>query len=249
MLTEVSLLAAFVAGVLSFSSPCILPIIPLYLTHMAGVTAGDGAAVARRVVVRNAMAFVLGFGLIFVAFGAALGAVGVLAGGLDVLTANRSWIVQVGGLLLIALGLYQTSLIRLPMLERERRLAFVPQSSGTVGSSFLIGITFGAGWSPCVGPILGAILTMAAGQGSISQATLLLAVYAAGLAIPFLALALGLGSATGLRNRLGRHMAMLKTVSGAVMIGVGTIMVLGFYEQIFVEIVRNAPWTPWEPAL
>lgn len=125
MLTGVFLLAAFVAGVLSFSSPCILPIIPLYLTHMAGVTAGDGAAV-RRVVVRNAMAFVLGFGLIFVAFGAALGAVGVLAGGLDVLTANRSWIVQVGGLLLIALGLYQTSLIRLPMLERERRLAFVP---------------------------------------------------------------------------------------------------------------------------
>lgn len=247
MVNDVSILAAFIAGVVSFTSPCILPIIPIYLTHMAGVSANSDSLAARGVVLRNALAFVAGFGLIFVAFGAALGAVGVLAGSLDLLTTNRSWIVQLGGVILIALGLYQTGLLRIHLLDRERRLSFVPQESGTVSSSFLIGITFGAGWSPCVGPILGVILTMAAGQGSIARATGLLAVYTAGLAIPFLVLALGLGSATGLRQKLDRHSVMLKTVTGAVMIGVGTIMVLGLYEQLFVEIVRNAPWRPWEP--
>ena len=90
---------------------------------------------------------------------------------------------------------------------------------------------------------------MAAGQGSIERATLLLALYALGLAIPFLALALGLGSATGLRNRMSHHSSLIKTLTGAVMIGMGAIMVIGLYEQIFIEIVRNAPWTPFEPSV
>lgn len=246
---EISLLAAFVAGVFSFTSPCILPIIPLYLAHIAGVSAESAVKAGRRVIARNALAFVAGFGVIFVVFGAALGAVGVAAGGLDFVATHRDWIIRGGGLLLIGLGLYQVDLIRIPLLDRERRVSLNPGAPGTVGSSFLIGVTFGAGWSPCVGPILGAILTLAASQGSIERATLLLAVYASGLAIPFLALALGLGSATGFRNRMSRHSAVIKTVTGAVMIGLGAIMVIGLYEQLFIEIVRNAPWTPFEPSV
>lgn len=245
---EVSFLAAFVAGVLSISSPCILPLIPIYLAHIAGVTTGDGAA-SRPLVMRNAFAFVLGFGLVFVAFGATLGAVGAFAGGLDFLSANRSWLVKFGGLLLIVLGLYQTGLIRMPALDRERRLSLSAGSPGTTSSSFLVGVTFAAGWSPCVGPILGAIMTMAAGQGSIERASFLLTGYALGLAIPFLAMALGLGSASGLMRRITGRMETIRAVSGAVMLGVGAIMILGLYEQLFVEIVRIAPWTPWEPTL
>lgn len=245
---EVSFLAAFVAGILSISSPCILPLIPIYLAHIAGVTTGDGAA-SRPLVMRNAAAFVLGFGLVFIAFGAALGAVGAAAGGLDFLSANRSWLVRFGGVLLIILGLYQTGLIRMSLLDRERRLSLSTGAPGTTSSSFLVGVTFAAGWSPCVGPILGAILTMAAGQGSIERASYLLTGYALGMAIPFLAMALGLGSASGLMRRITGRMETIRAVSGAVMLGVGAIMLLGLYEQLFVEIVRIAPWTPWEPTL
>lgn len=155
----------------------------------------EGGPPARGAVIRNACAFVLGFSLVFVAFGAALGAAGSFAGGLDFLALNRVWLVRFGGLLLILLGLYQTGLIRLPMLNRERRLSLSAGSPGTVTSSLLIGVTFGAGWSPCVGPILGAILTMAAGQASVERASLLLTVYALGLGIPFLVTAVAFGSA------------------------------------------------------
>lgn len=246
---DISLLAAFVAGVFSVTSPCILPIIPLYLAHIAGVGVGSGRSAGRLLLVRNALAFVSGFGLIFVLFGAALGAAGAAAGGLDVLATHRDWIIRGGGVLLIGLGLYQADLIRVPFLDRERRLAINAASPGTLGSSFVVGITFGAGWSPCVGPILGAILTLAASQGSVERATLLLAVYATGLAVPFLALAFGFGSVAGLRSHMLRHTVLIKTLSGALMIGTGLIMVLGLYEQLFVQIVRNAPWTPFEPGL
>lgn len=245
---EVSFLAAFVAGILSISSPCILPLIPIYLAHIAGVTTGDGGA-SRPLVMRNALAFVLGFGLVFVAFGAALGAVGAFAGGLEFLSLNRWWLVRFGGVLLIVLGLYQTGLIRMPVLDRERRLSLTGGTPGTTSSSFLVGVTFAAGWSPCVGPILGAIMTMAAGQGSIERAAFLLTSYALGMAIPFLSMALGLGSAPGVLRRITGHMDTIRTASGAVMVAVGAIMILGLYEQLFVEIVRIAPWTPWEPTL
>src|SRR5690606_23790052 len=120
---------------------------------------------------------------------------------------------------------------------------------GTVTSSFIIGVTFGAGWSPCVGPILGAILTMAAGQGSIAEATSLLTVYSLGLAVPFMLAALAFGTAPAIIRKLNSRLGMVTTVTGAIMIGVGMIMVLGVYEQIFTEIIRNAPWQPYEPSI
>jgi cytochrome c-type biogenesis protein len=120
---------------------------------------------------------------------------------------------------------------------------------GEVTSSFLIGVTFGAGWSPCVGPILGAILTLAAGQGSIGHATLLLSVYSVGLGIPFLAVAMAFSTAPGMLRRLNNRLRMVTTVSGAVMLAVGVIMILGIYQRLFTEIIRVAPWAPWEPTL
>src|SRR5689334_14313944 len=179
MTGNVSIVAAFVAGVLSITSPCVLPLIPLYLGHIAGVSV-NGATIDRQRVFRNAIAYVIGFSCVFVAMGIALGAAGSLVSTADVVAGNRFWLVRIGGVLLMLLGLQQIGLITLPVIGRERRVQSFTESTGSVGSSFLIGATFGAGWSPCVGPILGGILTMAAGQGDTVRATWLLVAYSAG---------------------------------------------------------------------
>lgn len=249
MITNVSLLTAFVAGMFSISSPCVLPLVPIYLAHMAGITTGDGRAVNRATLMRNAFAYVAGFSLVFVTLGIAVGAAGSLATAVDVVPQNRDWLVRIGGLLLIGLGLYQTGLIRLPWFDRERRFSLSPGTPGSVSSSFVIGVGFGAGWSPCIGPILGAILTLAAGQGSIERAALLLTFYTVGLGVPFLLVAAAFGSIQPVLRRINAHLHTITVVSGAIMLGVGVIMVLGMYEQMFIEIIRNAPWSPWEPTL
>lgn len=249
MITEVSLLAAFIAGILSISSPCILPLLPIYLAHIAGVSSGDAADASRSKVLRNAVAFTAGFSLIFIGFGLALGAVGSMASGLDLLTQNRVWIVRFGGVLLVFLGLYQLGAFKLSFLDRTHRLTLSSGSPGSITSSFLIGVTFGAGWSPCVGPILGGILTIAAGQGSIERAGILLTAYTLGLAIPFITAAYAVGSRPALLRRINGNYGWISTVSGAVMLGVGMIMLLGIYQRLFVEIIRVTPWTPWEPTI
>lgn len=248
MIAEVTFVAAFVAGVLSISSPCVLPLVPLYLTHLAGVSAGESGEVARRRVLANAVAYVLGFSLVFVLLGVALGAAGSLAATASVVAAQRFWLVRLGGALLVLLGLYQIGLVRLPFLDRERRMTLTPGPSGRLTSSFLVGVTFGAGWSPCVGPILGAILTMAAGQGSVERAAALLSVYSMGLAVPFL-VAATFGLTPGVLRRVNRRLPVVSGVSGGVMLAVGGLMLLGLYQQFFARLVALSPWTPWEPSL
>ncbi|MGH2557806.1 MAG: cytochrome c biogenesis CcdA family protein [Thermomicrobiales bacterium] len=249
MTPDVTIIAAFVAGVLSISSPCVLPLVPLYLTHLAGVSIGDSGPRARGRMLVNAGAYVLGFSVVFIALGVALGAAGSLVSTASVVSGNRFWLIRLGGAMLILLGLHQIGLISLPFLNRERRLAVDGPPTGHLGSSFLIGVTFGAGWSPCVGPILGAILTMAAGQGDVNRAAVLLTVYSLGLSVPFLAAALAFGSSPGIIRRLNGRLQAVTSMSGVVMLAVGMIMVLGIYQQFFTELVRIAPWTPWEPEL
>jgi cytochrome c-type biogenesis protein len=249
MNVEVSLLAAFAAGLLSISSPCVLPLVPIYLAHLAGVGGGYADAAARRRIVANAAASVAGFSLVFVSLGVALGAAGVLVETGSLVAGNRFWIVRLGGALLVLLGLHQLGIIRLPFLDRERRFATDRLPVGQVGSSFVVGVTFGAGWSPCVGPILGAILTMAAGQGSIERAGLLLVAYSLGLAVPFMAAAVAYGSSTTVIRSLNRQLAMVSSVSGGVMVALGAIMLLGLYQQFFARLVALSPWMPLEPSL
>jgi cytochrome c-type biogenesis protein len=249
MTTNVSLLASFAAGILSISSPCVLPLLPIYLTHIAGLSVGQSQQTARPVVMRNAFAYVAGFSLVFIAFGAAFGAAGAFAGSLDFFSTNREWLVRIGGVLLVALGLHQIGIFRIPFLYRSAHISLDGGRPGTVGSSFIIGVGFGAGWSPCMGPILGAILTMAAGQGDINRAVVLLTFYAVGLAIPFLLAAMAIGSLPQVLGRINKHLHLVTAASGAVMLGMGMIMLLGIYESLFTEIIRVAPWTPWEPEL
>lgn len=249
MTADVSFLAAFVAGLFSIASPCCLPLVPIYLAHIAGAAVGETSSRSKVVVLTNAAAYVLGFSAVFVLLGAALGAAGAAASGLDLLQSNRGLLVRIGGLFVILLGLHQIGIISIPFMNRERRLDLGRNRQGELTSSFLVGVTFGAGWSPCVGPILGAILTLAAGQGSIEQATFLLALYSLGLGIPFMAVAVAFGSSPGLLKKLNGKLHMVTTVSGAVMLGVGIIMILGIYQRLFTEIIRVAPWSPWEPRL
>jgi cytochrome c-type biogenesis protein len=249
MTPDVSVIAAFVAGILSISSPCVLPLVPLYLAHLAGVSIGETGPQARGRVLLNAAAYVLGFSLVFILLGIALGAAGTLVSTASIVSGNRFWLVRLGGALLIMLGLHQIGVIRIPLLDRERRVTAGNLPTGRVSSSFLIGVTFGAGWSPCVGPILGAILTMASSQGDINHAAMLLTVYSAGLSIPFLTAAVAFSSAPGMIRRLNQRLHTVTSMSGAVMLAVGVIMVLGIYQQLFARIVQIAPWTPWEPTI
>ena len=146
------------------------------------------------------------------------------------------------------IGLRQLGLIQIPFMDRTRRL---DTGAGTAGipSSFVIGLAFGAGWSPCVGPILGIILTMGAATGDVGRSALLLVLYSAGLGIPFLLVAGALGSSRSILRAINRRMGVIMAASGAILIGVGAIMLLGIYQQLFVEIVRVAPWLPWEPSV
>lgn len=249
MYADVSFLAAFAAGLLSIASPCVLPLIPIYLAHLAGVGGTPLGLAAKPRIIGNAAAYVAGFSVVFILLGVALGAAGMLVDTGSLVAGNRFWLGRLGGALIVVLGLQQLGIIHLPLLERDHRLPTKRLRVGQIGSSFIVGATFGAGWSPCVGPILGAILTMAAGQGSIERAAALLVAYSLGLAVPFMAAAIAYGSSPSIIRSLSRRLSMVSTISGGVMVAVGAIMILGLYQQFFARLVALAPWTPLEPSL
>src|SRR4051794_19226274 len=248
MTPDVSVLAAFVAGTLSITSPCVLPLIPLYLAHLAGAAEPGSTHASRQRLLTNAMAYVLGFSLVFVMVGVAFGAAGSLVSAGSKVSSHRDLLVRAGGVLIVILGLHQIGVIRIPFLQRERRLALGFPEGGRALSSFLVGVTFAAGWSPCAGPILGAILTMAAGEASVSRAAFLLAIYSAGLALPFLAFAV-FGGTSAILRAIGPRLETISSVSGGIMIAMGLLMLVGLYQQFFTRLVAASPWSPWEPRI
>jgi cytochrome c-type biogenesis protein len=251
----IGLLVAFLGGVVSFASPCCLPLVPAYLGYMVGAT---GAADRRRSLFHG-LAFVAGFTLVFVAFWASIGAIGYA------LADNAKYMRQLGGAVLIVFGLQVAGVINLRALWRDTRP--LPAFGGAMGSgggvmtsgamagggtmtlgggpgagmgirvpgygrSLLFGVVFAAGWSPCIGPILGGIIGLASTTGSVAQGTVLLLAYAAGLAVPFLAVAMG---ATWVARRLGwvgRHHRAVSLVSGAMLVGLGVLMVTNLLARL-----------------
>jgi cytochrome c-type biogenesis protein len=238
-LENVSYTAAFIAGLLSITSPCILPVIPLYIAYLIGTT--DRESVSRRFLMLNALGFVIGFSLIFVLVGTAFGFLGTA------LAERKTLLVQIGGLLLVIFGLQQIGVISLPFMRRAPRVDSVDGNVSVVRSG-VVGMTFAAGWTPCAGPILGAILTLALSQGDTGKATSLLSIYSLGLAIPFLLIAL-IGTSSALLQGVARRSGSITSLSGAVMLAVGVIMILGIYQNAFARIVSLAPWAPIEPSL
>jgi cytochrome c-type biogenesis protein len=207
---------AFGAGLLSFISPCVLPLIPSYLTFITGV-GFDDLARERRAALVHAVLFVLGFTLIFVALGASATVLGRL------LLAYRIWITRAGGALVVLFGLYLIGAVRVGAFDRERRVHLASKPVGYLGSVF-VGIAFGAGWTPCLGPILGAILTYTAATADLSRGLPLLLAYSLGLALPFLAAAFAVERFLATVTRLRPHLARVSQVSGVLLIVVGVLM-------------------------
>lgn len=244
---NITITLAFAAGFLSFISPCVLPLVPVYLGYLTGSTVGsDDDSVNRRVVFGHALMFIVGFTLVFVVvFGAPFGLLGTFLRG-----TFSSILVKVGGAFLILFGLHMGGVFRylankigepvstlnykLDMLILpERRMQADVGQSPSYSRSVFVGMTFAAGWTPCIGPLLGAILTIAASGQDFGQAILMLFVYSMGLAIPFLLTALLLTSATGFLRQLNRHAHVIEVVSAIFLVVVGVLLVTDQFTALF----------------
>jgi cytochrome c-type biogenesis protein len=221
---NLSLLGAFVAGLLSFLSPCVLPLTPVYVAQLVGPAVwesqqldGDARARLRVVTLLHAAAFVLGFSLIFIALGATASLLG------SVLSAHAVLLRQLGGVVLILFGLHVAGILRLPILDREVRSSLRPRAVGYPGS-FLVGLVFALGWTPCVGPILAGVLALAMQSQTLHSGVLFLAVYSLGLGIPFLALGLAFDRVAPALKRLTPHLRLVELVTGLLLVLMGVVI-------------------------
>ncbi len=247
----ISIFLAFAAGTLSVASPCVLPLIPAYLGYLTGAAidspqtatataaaaaGGGGATTALGGNPRDrqagqpspflhAVAFVSGFSLVLIAFGASIGLLGFFLGGNEFfIRDHQDTILKVAGGTLIVLGLHLSGVITIPFLDQERRLNVKTGDRVGYTRSFVVGSSFSAGWSPCIGPTLGLILGLAAASASVWHGMILLAVYSAGLAVPFLAMGLAFNSVRPVFNWLKRYMGIINYASGALLIVVGILI-------------------------
>lgn len=229
--THVSLGLAFLAGILSLISPCVLALVPVYLAYISGVTAGEaGAAGERRApVLLHALLFVSGFTLLFVLFGASASLLGQL------LLINQRLIGQVAGVVVAAFGLHTLGLLRIPWLDRQVKWTY-KGGSGRPHHSFFIGMAFAAGWTPCVGPILGAILALASVGDTLWDGVGLLFAYALGMGLPFLAIAATVDRSRRLIQAIGRRHRLVETASGILLIIIGIML----YTDTFSFLARYA---------
>ncbi|MGZ2258057.1 cytochrome c biogenesis CcdA family protein [Roseobacter sp. A03A-229] len=231
-----AMMVALLAGVISFLSPCVLPIVPPYLAYMSGVSIGDmtGEVAARRRAVISALFFVLGLSTVFLILGFTASAFGAF------FLQNQVLFAQIAGLVVIVFGLHFLGLFRIPFLDQEARLDAGDQGGSSFGA-YILGLAFAFGWTPCIGPQLGAILSLAASEASVSRGTLLLGIYAAGLGIPFLLAAMFMTRAVGLMNRLKRHMKTIERVMGGLLIFVGLAMVTGAFTTFSYWLLEQFP--------
>jgi cytochrome c-type biogenesis protein len=251
---NVSLLAAFGAGLLSFISPCVLPLVPGYLSYISGLSldemrgtgtvaggAGVGVAVAvspvaRRQVVVSSLAFILGFSIVFVALGAAASAVG------QFLASQQAIFNRIAGAIIIVFGLHTMGVLRIEWLYQEKRVHTSRKPAGIIGAG-LIGVAFAFGWTPCIGPILAGILALAGTQETVGQGVRLLSVYSLGLGVPFLATALMINRFFVAMGRIRRHYHKIELVSGALLVAIGLLIFTSKFTII-------AQWlTPYLPVL
>ena len=218
---NVTLLVAFAAGVLSFASPCVLPLVPAYIGHMVTVSAERQGPPSRLISFLHAAAFVAGFSFVFITFWTSIGLVGFLF--LD----NARYMRELGGAVLIFMGLHLLGVINIGFLSQQYS---VGQGRGgehdqvAYPRSLLMGMTFAAGWTPCIGPVLGSIIGLALIEGSVAEGALMLLVYSAGLGVPFLIMALALDGISARLKKLRRLVAVVPLASGVLVVAVGVLM-------------------------
>jgi len=226
-ISQITLGLAFLAGLASFLSPCVFSLVPAYVGYLGGRAAGGEATGSNRLVtVSHGLAFVLGFSFVFVVLGVAASA----AGGL--LFDLRSYLEKIGGVVVVIFGLHMIGVFRIPFLEYDVRVHTAPAARWGYLSSALLGVFFSAGWSPCVGPVLGSILTVAINGGSVALGAKLLTAYSAGLAIPFLVAAYGIGWVTSALQKYSKIMRYVEIAMGVVLVIVGILLFAGVFELL-----------------
>jgi len=216
------------AGMLSFLSPCVLALVPAYIGYLGGRSVSPSGEVVqnRWVTFSHGIAFVLGFSLVFVLLGAAASAIGA------VLYDVRQWLARIGGVVVIVFGLHTMGIITIPFLDYDTRHHVQPNPSLGYLSSALMGVFFSAGWAPCVGPVLGAVLTLALNSARITEGVVLLSAYSVGLAVPFLLAALGIGRVAELMRRYGKFVRYLSIGTGVILVIVGLMLLTGTLERL-----------------
>jgi cytochrome c-type biogenesis protein len=238
MIHDVSIPAALVAGLVSFLSPCVLPLVPPYLIYLTGATIehvanDETASSSKRAVMSAALMFVLGFSTVFVALGASASLIGAVI---------RAWSAElsiVAGIVIIVMGLHFLGLTRIGLLMREGRLP-IPKPVGLWGA-YVMGLAFAFGWTPCIGPILAAILSVAAAEATVTKGAMLLAIYSAGLGIPFLVAALMVEQFSSLFARMKRHLANVERAMGVLMILTGIGFLTGAVSNVSIWLLDTFP--------
>jgi cytochrome c-type biogenesis protein len=232
------LLISFTAGLLSFLSPCVLPLIPSYVTFITGLSVEE-VQTARRTALVHSLLFIAGFTLIFLLLGATATVMG------RALLAYRDVIARVGGALIIVFGLYLLGVFNLAAFARERRWHIADKPVGYLGT-VLVGIAFGAGWTPCIGPILGSILIYTSTQDELARGLSLLLAYSLGLAVPFLVASLAINHFLTAFQRMRRHMLWVSRIGGLLLIGIGLLLVTNYFtilasylQQLTPEFIKD----------
>lgn len=227
-MSDVTVITAFVYGMLSFLTPCILPLVPAYITYITGVdleTLQTGT-ISRGYILLNSLLFIAGFSIVFMLLVIPANVLG------NILLQYQVWIHRIAGVIIIVFGLHIAGIINIGILNVEKKLHLTERPGGYVGS-LIIGITFALGWSPCIGPILASIILIASTE-SMTTGVLLLGVYSLGLAIPFLITGMAVGSFLGYYKGIAKHMKAIMLVSGLVLVFIGGLMVLGLFQRLFV---------------
>lgn len=238
-MTDVNFFVAFAAGVFSFLSPCVLPLIPSYLSFVSGVSLDEmrseqGSARVRGRVVLNSLAFIVGFSLVFISLGASASFLGGLFLG------YRNSIRILGGAFIFLVGLYLVGLFKVAALDRYLQFDLKDKPAGYLGS-ILVGVTFAVAWTPCVGPILGATLALASTAGEVGRGTLLLTSYAAGLALPFFLSALAVNSFFQFSQRVRRYVQVIHVGGGVLLIVVGILLMTDYMTLLNAYALRFTP--------
>jgi cytochrome c-type biogenesis protein len=234
---SISIWLALSAGLLSFLSPCVLPLVPSYITFITGLSFDDvreGTASTRRTALVHGLLFVLGFSAVFVA----LGATATLLG--QVLREYSDWLSRIGGAVIIVFGLYLVGVLQIAALTRDRRLHLADKPVGYFGTLF-VGVAFGAGWTPCIGPILGSILMFASAQAELGRGLVLLTAYSLGLAVPFVLSAVAVDRFMAFFQRIKRQMLWIQRGAGLVMVGVGLLMITNRFTLLAAYLNRFTP--------
>ncbi len=227
---------ALAAGLLSFISPCVLPIIPPYLAYMGGITMNQLTedSRARRPAIVASVFFVLGLSTVFLFLGFAASAFG------QFFLQNQQLFGRIAGIVIIIFGLHFLGIFKIPLLQREARIDAGDRGGSALGA-YVLGLAFAFGWTPCIGPILGAILSMAAQEDSIGRGTFLMGMYAVGLGLPFILSAIFINRAMGLMNRLKRHMGLIEKIMGGLLIAVGVMMATGAFSRLSYWLLETFP--------